>query len=105
MGSLADPAIMRQKHENLKAKRGSLNRRPGSQEKPTSTPLIAKLLTSPHLHQYSNEQVQKNVRVHSCDFDRGLSINVILGLVPFVTSNSKEMSPTHTTFVIQLSVT
>lgn len=101
MGSLADPAIMRQKHENLKAKRGSLNRRSGSQEKPTSTPLIAKLLTSPHLHQYSNEQV----RVHSCDFDRGLSINIILGLVPIVTSNSKKMSPTHTTFVIQKSVT
>ena len=68
MGSLADPAIMRQKHENLKAKRGSLNRRSGSQEKPTSTPLIAKLLTSPHLHQYSNEQVQKNVRVQKVQF-------------------------------------
>ena len=56
LGSLADPAIIRQKREN-QAKRGSLNRRSGSQEKPTSTPLIAKLLTSPHLHQYSNEQV------------------------------------------------
>ena len=48
---------MRQKRENQIAKRSGLNRRSGSQEKPTSTPLIAKLLTSPHLHQYSNEQV------------------------------------------------
>ena len=62
LGSLADPAIIRQKHENLRAKRGSLNRRSGSQEKPTSTPLIAKLLTSPHLHQYSNDQVREQVR-------------------------------------------